>query len=93
MKYHIITLGCPKNSVDSEGMDSILSAQGHAPVAEIQDADLVIVNTCSFIAAARDETLQVLREIGQNKKTQPAFDRGRLYGAEPRRYRQRGARR
>jgi|HigsolmetaAR202D_1030399.scaffolds.fasta_scaffold00653_12 ribosomal protein S12 methylthiotransferase RimO len=68
MKYHIITLGCPKNSVDSEGMDSILSAQGHAPVAEIQDADLVIVNTCSFIAAARDETLQVLREIGQNKK-------------------------
>lgn len=68
MKYHIITLGCPKNSVDSEGMDSILSAQGHAPVTELQDADLVIVNTCSFIAAARDETIQVLREIGQNKK-------------------------
>lgn len=69
MKYHIITLGCPKNSVDSEGMDSILVMQGHTPVARPDDADLVIVNTCSFIASARDETLAVLREMGQRKHT------------------------
>ena len=63
MKYHIVTLGCPKNSVDSEGMGGILAAQGHSAVARPGEADVVIVNTCSFIAAAREETLGVLREI------------------------------
>jgi ribosomal protein S12 methylthiotransferase len=67
MKYHIITLGCPKNSVDSEGMGGILTAQGHTAVARPDDADVVIVNTCSFIAAARDETLGVLREMADGK--------------------------
>lgn len=67
MKYYIITLGCPKNTVDSEGMHSILSAQGHIPVAQIEEANVIIVNTCSFIAAARDETLAMLRELGQQK--------------------------
>src|SRR5215212_1318246 len=67
MKYHIITLGCPKNAVDSEGMGGILAAQGHMPVAQPADADVVIVNTCSFIAAARDETLGVLREMAAGK--------------------------
>src|SRR5918911_1081715 len=67
MKYHIITLGCPKNQVDSEGMGGILAAQGHTPVAQPDHADVVIVNTCSFIAAARDETLGVLRELASAK--------------------------
>ena len=67
MKYHIITLGCPKNAVDSEGMGGILAAQGHTAVAQPDDADVVIVNTCSFIAAARDETLGVLREMAGGK--------------------------
>jgi ribosomal protein S12 methylthiotransferase len=63
MKYHIITLGCPKNQVDSEGMSGVLGAQGHTPAACADDADVVIVNTCSFIAAAREETLGVLRGV------------------------------
>jgi len=67
MKYHIITLGCPKNSVDSEGMSGILAAQGHTAVVQAADADVVIVNTCSFIAAAREETLAVLREVAAGK--------------------------
>lgn len=67
MKYHIVTLGCPKNAVDSEGMDGILAAQGHDVVDDIATADVVIVNTCSFIAAAREETLGVLRDLGANK--------------------------
>src|SRR5690349_3407242 len=69
MKYHIITLGCPKNSVDSEGMGGILAAQGHTAVTQPADADVVIVNTCSFIAAARDETLGVLREMAAGKSS------------------------
>jgi len=67
MKYHIVTLGCPKNIVDSEGMGGILAAQGHTSVAQSGDADVVIVNTCSFIAAARNETLGVLREMADGK--------------------------
>jgi ribosomal protein S12 methylthiotransferase len=67
MKYHIITLGCPKNAVDSEGMGGILAAQGHTVVADPEQADVVIVNTCSFIAAARDETLGVLGELASGK--------------------------
>ena len=67
MKYHIVTLGCPKNIVDSEGMGGILAAQGHTSVAQSGDADVVIVNTCSFIAAARNETLGVLREMANGK--------------------------
>jgi ribosomal protein S12 methylthiotransferase len=68
MKYHIVTLGCPKNAVDSEGMDGILAGEGHTPAAEPADADVIIVNTCSFIAAARDETLGVLQELGVQKR-------------------------
>src|SRR5215216_3084051 len=67
MKYHIITLGCPKNAVDSEGMGGILTAQGHTAVTCADDADVVIINTCSFIAAAREETLGVLRDVAAAK--------------------------
>src|SRR5688572_2786259 len=67
MKYHIITLGCPKNAVDSEGMGGILAAQGHTAVTCTDDADVVIINTCSFIAAAREETLGVLRDVAAAK--------------------------
>ncbi|NTW97842.1 MAG: 30S ribosomal protein S12 methylthiotransferase RimO [Oscillochloris sp.] len=68
MKYHIVTLGCPKNSVDSEGMDGILAGEGHTRAAGADDADVIIVNTCSFIAAARAETTSVLRDLGAQKR-------------------------
>ncbi|PDW03017.1 30S ribosomal protein S12 methylthiotransferase RimO [Candidatus Viridilinea mediisalina] len=68
MKYHILTLGCPKNAVDSEAMDGLLAAAGHSPVAELAAADLIIVNTCSFIATARDETLQTLQQLAAAKR-------------------------
>jgi ribosomal protein S12 methylthiotransferase len=68
MKFHITTLGCPKNTVDSEGMHGLLLAQGHTPVDVPTGADVVIVNTCSFIKAARDETIGVLRGLADNKE-------------------------
>ncbi len=67
MKYHLITLGCPKNSVDSEGMHGLLLAHGHQAVDASDGADVVIVNTCSFIAAARDETVGVLQSLAKQK--------------------------
>lgn len=61
MDFNIVTLGCPKNEVDSEGMEVLLMEAGHRPVAELSEADLVIVNTCAFIDAARDESVAALR--------------------------------
>src|SRR3712207_9556382 len=68
MKYHLITLGCPKNAVDSEGMQGLLLAQGHSPAESSETADVVIVNTCSFIQAARDETIGILRDLAGAKR-------------------------
>lgn len=68
MNYYLITLGCPKNTVDSEGMHGLLLAQGYTPVDSPQDADILIVNTCSFIQAARDETVGVLRDLARAKR-------------------------
>jgi ribosomal protein S12 methylthiotransferase len=49
-------------------MDGILAGEGHTPAADAADADVIIVNTCSFIAAARDETLSVLGALGAAKR-------------------------
>ncbi|WP_129673355.1 30S ribosomal protein S12 methylthiotransferase RimO [Candidatus Chloroploca sp. Khr17] len=68
MKYHLVTLGCPKNAVDSEGMDGLLTEAGHTQATTADEADVIIVNTCSFIAAAREETLGVLHELARGKR-------------------------
>jgi ribosomal protein S12 methylthiotransferase len=68
LKYHIVTLGCPKNEVDSEGIDVLLMEAGHSPAEECRDADLVIVNTCGFIDAAREESLASLRTLAAEKR-------------------------
>ena len=64
-----ISLGCPKNLVDSEGMLGGLAAAGYRVTSNIDDADAVVVNTCGFIDAAREESLGVLREsLGTNAR-------------------------
>jgi len=69
MHFHLLTLGCPKNVVDSEAMSALLVALGHIPVAAGGDADLVIVNTCGFLAAAREEALAELRGLAAAKRS------------------------
>ncbi|MCL6431156.1 MAG: 30S ribosomal protein S12 methylthiotransferase RimO [Anaerolineae bacterium] len=68
MRFFIINLGCPKNLVDSEGMAALLQAAGHRPASAPRHADLIIVNTCGFIAAARAESLATLRQAAQDKR-------------------------
>lgn len=68
MRYYIVSLGCPKNAVDAEGMGRLLSEAGHQAVADPQEADLLMVNTCGFIESAREESLQVLDELAQGKR-------------------------
>ncbi|MGL4423140.1 MAG: 30S ribosomal protein S12 methylthiotransferase RimO, partial [Gemmataceae bacterium] len=67
-RYAFISLGCPKNLVDSERMLGKLSQDGYALQPEADGADVVVVNTCGFIEPARQESLGVIREMLELKK-------------------------
>ncbi|CAA9578280.1 MAG: Ribosomal protein S12p Asp88 (E. coli) methylthiotransferase [uncultured Thermomicrobiales bacterium] len=62
-RFHIATLGCSKNRVDSDGMEHLLRQRGMAPSARPGDAGVVIVNTCGFLGAARAESVGVIEEL------------------------------
>ncbi len=64
----LVTLGCAKNQVDSEGIQGLLLAQGYQAVASPDQADLVVVNTCGFIDQAKQESIDTLLELGQAKR-------------------------
>src|SRR3974390_3279119 len=66
--FSFVSLGCPKNLVDSERMLGLLAEDGYVLVPDAETADLVIVNTCGFIDAARQESLGVIREMIDRKK-------------------------
>ncbi len=68
MKYFIASLGCAKNTVDSESIAVILNRAGHSATENIKKADILIVNTCGFIEQARQESLDVLRDLAQTKR-------------------------
>ena len=61
--FHIITMGCSKNRVDSEGMGRVLNARGLAEVRHPGDANVVIVNTCGFLEAARNESVGMIDQM------------------------------
>src|ERR1700693_5893099 len=61
--FAFVSLGCPKNLVDSERMLGKLAQYGYALVPEADGADVVVVNTCGFIEPARQESLGVIREM------------------------------
>lgn len=58
--FHVTTLGCPKNQVDSDKLTGTLQADGLTAAASVEDADLVVVNTCAFIDAAREESVEAI---------------------------------
>ncbi len=68
MKVYLVTLGCPKNEVDSAGMAALLRRAGYTLVERPAAADVLIANTCGFIAPAREESLRVLRELARRKR-------------------------
>lgn len=67
-KVHFISLGCPKNLVDSEIMAGTLMKDGYQVVGEAEDADTVVVNTCGFIEDSKQESIQRILEMGQLKE-------------------------
>ena len=69
MKVGFVSLGCPKNLVDTEVMMGQLSARGHELTPRPEEADVIVVNTCSFIDPAKQESVDAILEMARYKKT------------------------
>ncbi len=67
--FHLVSLGCAKNSVDSESMAELMMRAGYHAVLYPEEADVLIVNTCGFIGPAKDESYAVLQELAQGKSS------------------------
>ena len=66
--YWIETLGCPKNQVDSEKLEGRFASQGMEPAEGADSADVVVVNTCAFVEAAREESIGTILELADDRK-------------------------
>ncbi len=69
LKIGFVSLGCPKNLVDTEVMMGTLAARGHTLTADAREADAIVVNTCSFIGPAKQESVDAILEMAEFKKT------------------------
>ena len=69
MKVGMISLGCPKNLVDSEVMLGLAEQAGHTLTSEAADAEVLIVNTCAFIDKSKQESINAILEMAELKKT------------------------
>jgi len=66
--YHLVTLGCPKNDVDSEHLERLLTGGELLPVLQPEDADCIIVNTCGFIEQSQEQSMQAVGELTAAKR-------------------------
>jgi len=69
LKIGFVSLGCPKNLVDTEVMMGQLALRGHDLTPNADDADVIVVNTCSFIGPAKQESVDTILEMAEYKKT------------------------
>ena len=79
-KVGFVSLGCPKNLVDSEVMLGTLARQGYSITAQKEDADVIVVNTCGFIDSAKKESIDTILEMAGLKIARQLQEtrRGRL---------------
>jgi ribosomal protein S12 methylthiotransferase len=68
MKIGFVSLGCPKNLVDSEVMMGLSQEGGHTLTADPSEADVLVVNTCAFIDKAKEESINTILELAEFKK-------------------------
>jgi ribosomal protein S12 methylthiotransferase len=68
VRYHIVTLGCAKNVADSERIARVLGDGAHLEVPRPGEADVVIVNTCGFIDASKEESVNTILELAAGKR-------------------------
>jgi ribosomal protein S12 methylthiotransferase len=67
-KIHFVSLGCPKNRVDTEVMLGVAEKSGYSHVSDAGDADVIVVNTCGFIDAAKKESIDTILELAGHKR-------------------------
>lgn len=67
----LVSLGCSKNLVDAEQMTGILEEKGYRVIEDEEDGDIMIVNTCAFIEAAKQESIECIFELASYKKDHP----------------------
>ena len=67
-RFYVETLGCPKNAVDSDKVVASLLADGLVAASEASDADVVVVNTCAFVEAARQESIDTILALADERK-------------------------
>src|ERR687898_1286189 len=67
-RFYVETLGCPKNAVDSDKVTASLMADGLVPAPSAEEAELVVVNTCAFVEAARQESIDVTLALAEARK-------------------------
>lgn len=72
-KLHLVSLGCSRNRVDSEVMVGTLLRDGWTSVDDPEQADAVVVNTCGFIASAKEESVDTILSMAEIKKTNPSL--------------------
>jgi ribosomal protein S12 methylthiotransferase len=68
MRYHLVTLGCPKNVADSDRLEALLREGHHEPTDRPARADLIVVNTCGFLEAAREESIDAILRLALRKR-------------------------
>ena len=68
MKIGFVSLGCPKNLVDGEVMLGLAQQAGHELTSTAEDADVLVVNTCAFIDRAKQESIDTILEMAQQKR-------------------------
>jgi ribosomal protein S12 methylthiotransferase len=68
MRYHLVTLGCPKNVADSDKLEALLRGGYHEPTDRPARADLIVVNTCGFLEAAREESIDTILRLALRKR-------------------------
>src|ERR1700752_259221 len=68
MKIGMLSLGCPKNLVDSEVMLGLAREAGHELTQDAASADVLVVNTCAFIDSAKKESIDTILEMAEHKK-------------------------
>ncbi len=71
--FHLVTLGCSKNRVDSDGMDHLLRQRGFYATSNPDEARVVVVNTCGFLGAARQESIDVISELVSHRREDQVF--------------------
>ena len=68
-KVYFVSLGCSKNLVDSQVMLGLLAKERYEVTREPQEADVIIVNTCSFIEASKEESIETILEMAEYKQS------------------------